>query len=57
MAIVPLNHVGPTLVQRYTWNRMVGITLAYAAGLVARAKGVKQRWSIAIWELTVVRTF
>ena len=35
--MVPINHVGPTLAQRDTWNRMVGITLAYAGFVGLRA--------------------
>ena len=32
-----INHVGPTLAQRDTWKRMVGIALAYAGFVGLRA--------------------
>ena len=46
--MVPINHVGPTLAQRDTWKRMVGITLAYAGlvGLRTLDQHRTNRWQL-----------
>ena len=47
--MVPINHIGPTLAQRDTCKRMVGITSAYAglAGLRALVQHRTNDWQLS----------